>query len=109
MVYWIFPFFSEDLMVRKRKTYSSAFKAKVALAAVRGDMTLSQLAAKFGVHVNQISKWKARLLERMPDLFEQGKSRAQQESTTDEARLYEQIGRLKMEIDWLKKKSDQLD
>jgi len=96
-------------MGRKRKTYSAATKAKVALAAVKGDMTLAQLASKYGVHANQISKWKTQLIEQLPELFEHGNRRSKQEAATDESKLYEQIGRLKMEIDWLKKKCDELD
>lgn len=96
-------------MGRKRKTYSAATKAKVALAAVKGDMTLAQLATKYGVHANQISKWKTQLLAQVPELFEHGNRRSKQEATSDESKLYEQIGRLKMEIDWLKKKCDSLD
>ena len=91
-------------MGSKRRRYSAALKAKVALAAIRGDKTLSQLASQYGVHANQISKWKAQLLAEAPGLFEHGNSRSRQDAKEDEARLYEQIGRLKMEIDWLKKK-----
>jgi len=95
-------------MGKKRRTFTPSFKAKVALAAARGDMTLSQLASKYGVHVNQISKWKAQLLSGAAELFEDGRARRTREDETGEAKLYEEIGRLKVELDWLKKKSEEL-
>lgn len=95
-------------MARKRRSFSGAFKAKVALAAARGDQTTAQLAAKFGVHAGQVTAWKKQLLSGAPELFADGRSR-QAESSAQEQELYEQIGRLKMELEWLKKKSAQLD
>lgn len=97
-------------MARKRRVFGSAFKAKVALAAVRGDRTSAQLAQDFKVHVNQISSWKAKLLSEAPELFEDRRgrnSRDPDEPSSDD--LYQQIGRLKMELEWLKKKAAQLD
>ena len=94
---------------KKVRTHSAPFKAKVALAAVKGDMTLAQLASKFGVHANQVSAWKAQLLEDLPTLFESKRGRSKKDDDGGEAKLYEQIGRLKMELDWLKKKSEELD
>lgn len=96
-------------MGKKVRTHSNAFKAKVALAAVKGDMTLAQLASKYGVHANQVSAWKAQLLENVPRIFESKRGRPKQGDATDESKLYEQIGRLKVELDWLKKKSEELD
>jgi len=84
----------------------SAFKARVALAALRGDKTLGELAGQFGVHATQISTWKQRLLEGAPDLFEDRRRKRQAEENNQEE-LFEQIGRLKMEVEWLKKKSAQ--
>jgi putative transposase len=95
-------------MTRKRRTFSAAFKAKVALAAARGDKTTAELAAKFGVHTNQITSWKKLLLEGAPELFADGRRRRQEEASAQEEELYEQIGRLKMEVEWLKKKSAEL-
>lgn len=94
-------------MARKRRKFSAAFKAKVALAAVRGDKTTAELASKFGLHGNQISSWKKQLLEGAPELFAEGRSGASHDAS-DEQELYEQIGRLKMELEWLKKKSAEL-
>jgi transposase-like protein len=93
-------------MMRKRRTFSGAFKAKVALAAVRGDKTTAELASKFGVHGNQVSAWKKQLLEGASELFADRRTREVNGATEEE--LYEQIGRLKMEVEWLKKKSAQL-
>ena len=95
-------------MTRKRRSFSTSFKAKVALAAARGDRSTAELASKFGIHTSQVTAWKKLLLSGAPDLFADGRSR-QAESSANEQELYEQIGRLKMEVEWLKKKSTQLD
>jgi putative transposase len=94
-------------MTRKRRVFGAAFKAKVALAAVRGDKTTAQLASEFSVHTSQVTSWKKQLLEQAAGLFEDGRTR-RDESTANEQELYEQIGRLKMEVEWLKKKSAEL-
>ena len=81
----------------------AALKARIALAALKGDKTLGELAGQFGVHATQISTWKQRLLEGASELFEdRRRKRSTEETPVDE--LYEQIGRLKMELEWLKKK-----
>ena len=95
-------------MARKRRSFSTSFKARVALAAARGDMSTAELASKFGIHTSQVTAWKKRLLAGAPELFADGRTR-QAESSADEQELYEQIGRLKMEVEWLKKKSAQLN
>lgn len=94
-------------MGRKRRRFTAAFKAKVALAAIREEQTLAELARKFGVHVTQVSAWKHQLLSGVTDLFADGRQ-ASDGSSTSEEELFEQIGRLKMEVEWLKKKSAQL-
>ena len=94
-------------MTKKRRIYGASFKARVALAAYRGDKTTAQLAGKFGVHGNQISSWKRRLLEGAAEVFADGRRR-KDEPSVEEEELFEQIGRLKMEVEWLKKKSAQL-
>jgi transposase len=94
-------------MTRKRRVFGSAFKAKVALAAVRGDKTTAQLAGEFSVHTSQVTAWKKQLLEQAAGLFEDGRTR-RDETAAHEKELYEQIGRLKMEVEWLKKKSAEL-
>ena len=95
-------------MSRKRRVLGSALKAKVALAAIRGDKTTAQLSSEFGVHATQVAAWKRRLLEGAPALFDDGRLSRRDEATPDEQELYEQIGRLKMEVEWLKKKAAQL-
>ena len=96
-------------MVQKRKRHEAGFKAKVALEAVRERKTVSELASQFSVHPTQINDWKGRLVAGAVDLFE-GKqaSRRNPRDEAHEAELYEQIGRLKMELEWLKKKAAQL-
>jgi len=94
-------------MSRKRRVFGAAFKAKVALAAARGEKTTAQLASEFSVHTSQVTSWKKHLLEQAAGLFEDGRGR-RDESAADEQELYAQIGRLKMEVEWLKKKSAEL-
>jgi len=94
-------------MTRKRRVFGAAFKAKVALAAVRGDKTTAQLASEFSVHTSQVTAWKKQLLEQATGLFEDGRQRRDEQSA-NEQELFEQIGRLKMEVEWLKKKSAEL-
>lgn len=96
-------------MSRKRRVLGASLKAKVALAAVRGDRTTAQLASEFGVHASQVTAWKKRLLEGVPELFADGRRKRSDETASSEQELYEQIGRLKMEVEWLKKKSPMLD
>jgi len=95
-------------MTRKRRRFSATFKVKVAFAAIRGDQTTAQLATKFAVHTSQITSWKKQLVDGAPDLFAEGRRRRQDEPLAQEQELYEQIGRLKMEVEWLKKKSAEL-
>ena len=91
-------------MKRKRRQFSEKFKAKVAFDAVKGIKTLAELATEYQVHPNQISDWKKQLLTNAPELFSTGKKR--QTKSVDEitAPLYEEIGRLKMDVKWLEKK-----
>ena len=95
-------------MARKRRSLSGAFKAKVALAACRGDKTTAQMAAEYEVHANQIAAWKKQLLEGAAALFEDGRSKRATEDAASDEELFEQIGRLKMEVEWLKKKAAEL-
>jgi transposase len=95
-------------MARKRRSFSGAFKAKVALAACRGDKTTAQLAAEYEVHVGQITAWKKQLLEGAAGLFEDGRGKQSTDDAASNEELYEQIGRLKMEVEWLKKKAAEL-
>jgi putative transposase len=95
-------------MIKKRKTHDSTFKAKVALEAVKGEKTIAQISSEYGVHPNQISKWKKKLLQELPELFSE-KRRSQDINKEElEAELYRQIGQLKVELEWVKKKSQLL-
>ena len=96
-------------MTRKRRNFTPAFKAKVALAAAKGDKTLAELASQFGIYPNQISTWKKQLVDQIDELFEDGRKRSRETSEPEVAQLYEQIGRLKVELDWLKKKAAEFD
>ena len=90
-------------MSKKRNKYSAEFKAKVALAALKNEETVSDLAARFGVHPTMINNWKRALLDGAADIFDKGhKTRKQNEAHVDE--LYRQIGRLQVERDFLSKK-----
>jgi putative transposase len=93
-------------MARPRKSYSAAFKVKVALAALKGDSTANELAAQHGIHPTLVSNWKKALLDGAESLFAEpaGKPAARAADQPDPAELFEQIGRLKMELEWLKKK-----
>lgn len=89
-------------MRRKRRTHSPAFKAKVALAAIQGDLTLAELVKKFDVHANQITDWKKQLLNSAPDIFGKGAQKAEAaEETVQE--LHAKIGQLTMENDFLER------
>lgn len=91
-------------MARTRRRFDSGFKAKVALEAVRGLKTLSEIAQQFKVHPNQVTLWKKQLLAGAEQAFEGGNAKASKSDEPQAAELYEQIGRLKVELEWLKKK-----
>lgn len=90
-------------MTKKRKQYKADFKFQMALEAAKGLKTINQLASEHDVHPNQISQWKRQLLEEGARLFGNGSVKQQREAAQVETELYEQIGRLKMELEWLKK------
>ena len=89
----------------KRKSHTAAFKAQVALAAVKGDKTVSELASVHGVHPTLIHAWKKQLVSNAEELFHNGAKTSGADQEVLQAQLYEQIGRLKTELDWLKKKA----
>ena len=95
-------------MTPKRKTHAAQFKAKVALEALREQHTVNELARKYSVHPSQIHDWKKKLLEGSSGVFEQPGSRRQDEELQRVPELYEQIGRLQIELEWLKKKHEML-
>ena len=92
-----------------RRTHSPELEAKVAMEAISGRKTLQQIAADHAVHPIQVSQWKKQLLEGASELFSSGKKRKEKDdSQAKESELFQQIGRLQMELEWLKKKSRQL-
>jgi transposase-like protein len=95
-------------MTKKRRRFSPDFKFRVALEAAKGQRTISELSSEYSVHPNQISHWKRQLLENGADVFSQNGGHGQRDQEAVQTELYEQIGRLKMELEWVKKKSAQL-
>jgi transposase len=93
----------------KRKRYSKEFKARVVLAAIKGQKTASELASEYAVHVSQINLWKKQALEALPEVFGQGQEREEAQREAERDRLFQQIGKLQVEVDWLKKKTGHLD
>lgn len=91
-------------MARSRKSYAAAFKAQVALAAIKGNSTTNELAAKHGIHPTLVCNWKKALLDGATTLFTEAGKPAKGNDQPDPCELFEQIGRLKMELEWLKKK-----
>ena len=96
-------------MGTKRRRIEAAVKAKVALAAVRGDRTTREVASQFAVHPAQVAQWKRQLLDGAAELFSDGRRSQVEDQGALIAELYEQIGRLQMEAAWLKKKVARLD
>ncbi len=92
-------------MARQRNHYTAEFKAQVALAAINGQHTVNEIAATYGVHPNQVLPWQKQALEVLPDVFSSRRMRAAQEDEAVQARRYQQIGQLNVELDWRKKKA----
>ena len=92
------------IMATPRKQYRPEFKAKVALEALKEQSTLAELASRFEVHPTLIVQWKKQLREAMPDVFADRRRKADRSAEELQAQLYQQIGQLKVELDWLKKK-----
>ena len=95
-------------MKRQRKKHSGAFKARVALEAIKGARTLNELAGQFEVHPTQVVQWKQRLVAGASDLFTGGVERDAAQEAQLRDQLYQQIGQMKVELDWLKKKHELL-
>ena len=92
-----------------RKKFTDKFKAKVAIEAMKGHQTVNQIAAEFDVHPTQVNTWKKQLLEGSSEGFSKGKKSQADDAEEERDKLYSQIGRLKVEVDWLKKKTGHLD
>jgi len=95
-------------MAAKRKSHSAAFKAQVDLAAHKGDRTVNELAGHYGVHPTLIHAWKKQLAQGAEEIFDSPAKPASADAEARQAELFEQIGRLKMELEWLKKRSGPL-
>ena len=90
-----------------RKRYDNRLKAQVALEAIKNQRTISEIANEYGVHPNQVGKWKKQALEEFPGIFSSKRQRQQKDNESLQDELYRQIGQLKVELDWLKKKAGQ--
>lgn len=93
----------------KRKSFPSEFKAKVALTALKGHQTINEIASEFGVHPTQVNAWKKQLQSSSSEVFGSGRKQQSEDFEAEREKLYSQIGRLKVEVDWLKKKIGHLD
>ena len=89
---------------KKRNTFTAQFKAKIALEAIRGDKTLNEIGKEFSVHPSQVGLWKREILENASGIFETKRGPKPVDPSSDPEKLYTEIGRLKVELDWLKKK-----
>ena len=92
-------------MKKQRKTYSAELKAKIAIEAIKGQRTINKIASRYSVHPHQVTTWKKLALDSLPELFSTRRATAAQAEAALKAQLYQQIGQLKVELDWLKKKS----
>ena len=94
--------------MRRMRMHDSAFKAKVAFEAAKGEKTISEIASIYEVHPNQVSAWKKEFLERLPEIFNDTSSKDKKANEIKEERYLKQIGQLSVEVEWLKKKCKQL-
>jgi len=92
-------------MKPRRKTYTGAYKAKIVVEAIKGQQTVNQLASKYGVHPNMITEWKKQALAGLPQVLSDRRGKDEKAEEELKAQLYQQIGQLKMELEWLKKKA----
>jgi len=91
-------------MKKKRRNFSADMKARIALEAIKSQRTIQEIASHYGVHPNQVTRWKHQAIDGLAEAFRDGCSREESDEAL-KAELYQQIGQLKMELDWLKKKS----
>ena len=96
-------------MVKKRRRHTAAYKFRVALEALEGSKSISQLSREHEIHANLIRAWKRQLLESGPSVCASNGERRRREQEAQEAELYQQIGRLKLELEWLKEKVARFD
>lgn len=95
-------------MKQKRKNHSSEFKARVALEAIKGIKTIQQIALENGLHPVQVSRWKSQMQDSAAGVFEKEPSRVDHKTEQEKSRLERKVGQLVVELDWLKKKCEQL-
>ena len=91
-------------MQKKRTRHSQEFKAKVAIEALKEQKTINEIASQYQIHPNQVTRWKSELIEGADKVFEDKRTK-KQDDKPGEDKLYQQIGQLQVELDWLKKKS----
>lgn len=101
----------EETKQMQRKNYNGTFKAKVALELCKGQKTVNQVSTEFNVHPTMITKWKREMLKNLPEIFSNGKKEKDKQMSNEKlvSILYEKIGELEVELDWLKKKSNILN
>jgi len=92
-------------MPDRRKRFTGEFKSKLAIEAIKGQRTLAEIAGEYGVHPNQITQWKKHVMEELPEILSDKRQKRNVDQEELISRLYQQIGQLKVELDWLKKKS----
>ena len=92
-------------MGKERKQYEAAFKSRVALEAIKGIRTVNEIATHYGVHPTQVTQWKKQALDHLRDAFSDGRKRHERDEAELQNELYQQIGQLKVELDWVKQKA----
>ena len=93
------------MKTRQRRSFSAEMKSRIALEAIKGQKTIQEIGSHYGVHPNQVTNWKRQAAEGMPSLFADRRSRPDTSEESLKAELYQQIGQLQVELDWLKKRS----
>ena len=92
----------------KRKKYSKELKIKVALAAIKGNQTANEIASEFGIHVSLVNRWKKEAIQALPLVFGETQAKQNKEIEIERERLYQKVGKLQIELDWLKKNTGHL-
>jgi transposase len=92
----------------KRKKYSKELKTKVALAAIKGNQTANEIASEFGIHVSLVNRWKKEAIEALPLVFGDTQAKQSKEIEIERERLYQKVGKLQVELEWLKKNTGHL-
>lgn len=93
-----------DAKKKQRKSFTTEFKVKIALEAIKGQRTVNEIASQYSVHPNQVTQWKRQAIESLPEVFSTKHERDAEDEEALKAQLYQQIGQLKVELDWMKKK-----